>query len=66
MIVRKPQHQKMNNKFKNSQPQVENLDYTENKMKIDEMKQNITKKLIKLPNTVMKNKALIKKKNYHR
>ena len=46
------------NKLEYSQPQIENFDYTENKIKIDEMKQNISWKLDKVTNA-MKNRALL-------
>ena len=42
------------NKLENSQPQIENLDYSENKIKIDKIKQNIIKELAKVINTNMK------------
>ena len=42
------------NKFENNQPQIEKPDYTENKIKIDEMKQNMIRELAKLTNTDMK------------
>ena len=36
------------NKFENLKPQIENPDYTKNNIKIDEMKQNITRELAKV------------------
>ena len=48
------------NKLKNSQPQIENPDCTENKIKIDEMKQNLIRELAKTTNTDMKNWAPLK------
>ena len=35
-----PSHRNNYNKLENTLPQIENPDYTENKIKIDEMKQN--------------------------
>ena len=50
------------NKLKNSQPQVENKNYTENKIKIDEMKQNMISELPHICNTNTKNTTSEKKK----
>ena len=49
------------NKGENSQSQEENPNYTENEFKIDEMKQNIIRKLAKVTNTDLKDKSLLKK-----
>ena len=49
------------NKSENSQPRIENPDYTENKIKIDEMKENIIRERAKVTNTDMKRKAPLKK-----
>ena len=62
MIVRKPWQQKRKyNKLENSQPQIESLDYTGNKIKIGEIKQNIIKELAEISNIYMKDRALLKK-----
>ena len=62
------------NKLEKRKPQIENTDYTEDKIKINEMKQNIIKKLSKLTNidkiSIIKenkwqnNQMLIKVENY--
>ena len=41
-------------KLENSQLQIENLNYAENKMKIDEMNENINNELVKVTNNNMK------------
>ena len=46
----------------NSQPQIENPDYSENKIKIDEMKQNLIRELAKVTNINMKDRGFLKKK----
>ena len=48
------------NKLENIQPQIENPNNTENKIKIDKMKQNIIRKLTKVTNTDMKDKSTSK------
>ena len=47
-------------KLENSQPQVENAEYTGNKIKLDVMKQNLFRKLVNITYTDMKNRALKK------
>ena len=49
------------NKIENRLSQKENPHFTENKVKIEEMKQNIIKELTKLTNTDMKEGASFKK-----
>ena len=45
------------NKFKNNQPQIENPEYTENKIKIDEMKDNMIRVLAEINSTHIKDKV---------
>ena len=44
------------NKLKNSQAHVENRDFTENRIKIDQMKHNCIRELAKVTNTDRKDK----------
>ena len=48
------------NKSENCQPQIENPNYIENKIKINEMKQNIIREIIKVTNTDMKDRESLK------
>ena len=59
--MKTPATKNNHSKLENSQPQIENPDYTENNIKIDEMKQNIIRELIKITDTDMKNSVLLKK-----
>ena len=45
------------NKFENSQLQTENSDYTESKIEINKMRQNIIRELAKVTNNDMKDRA---------
>ena len=49
------------NKLENSQSQIETLDYTENKINIDEIRQNIIRENAWVTNTDMKDRASLKK-----
>ena len=49
------------NKLENSQPRIENPDYTENEIKINEMKQNIIREHSKITGSDMKDRAHLKK-----
>ena len=49
------------NKVENSQPQAENKDYTENRVKFNKLKQNIIRELIKFIHSDMKINHLEKK-----
>ena len=55
-----------NSKFENSQSQIENPDFMENKIRIDEMKENIIRELAKLTNRDMKDsdRVSLKKSKY--
>ena len=48
------------NKLENRQPQIENPDFTENKIKIDEMKLDIIREYAKVTNTDMKDREPLK------
>ena len=49
------------NELEYCHPQIKTPDYTENKIKIDEMKQNIIRELTKVTSNDMKVRALVKK-----
>ena len=53
----------VHSKLENNQLQIENPDDTENKIKIDKMKQNIIRELAKVTNTDMKDREPLKMKN---
>ena len=53
-IKKTPATENEHDELENSQLPIENPDFTESKIKIDEMKQNISRELVKAPNTDMK------------
>ena len=59
--MKTPATENEHRKLKNSQPQIENPDYTENKIKIDEMKQNIIRELVTVTNNIIKKTKYFKK-----
>ena len=61
MIFETPETENEYSKLKNSQPHAENHDNAENKIKIDEMRQNKIRELAIVTYTDMKVRASLKK-----
>ncbi len=58
----KTKEKKKNTKLENNQHQIENIHYTENEIKINEMKQNIIRERAKVTNNHTKDSILQKTK----